>query len=374
MELEIIKCIKNKKNYEITVNYLEENSLKFYIDGKGGQLGDRGHIGEAKVLEVLPDKIIIDRELEVGKYSYSIDMKRREDIAVQHTAEHLFSGVATKYFGLHNVGFRMAEEVTTVDLDSDNISEETVKELEKKVNEVIKNGAKVIKKNVTIPEAKELPLRKPLSEKIKEGLVRIVEIENYDFCACAGFHLKNIQEARVLKILSHERIKGKYTRFYLLAGDRAIGDYNKKSEVIKELNHKFSCRDNEIIEMLEKYMTEHENLKRAYGLLNQKYSKNIFETLIKTPTVIKDKKIVIYEDEKDVINEVRKYFSDRDETFIGISDGAIMLSSNTLNCNEIIKKIIEKKNTLKGGGSQNQGNIKGTATKEEIMELLNNIL
>lgn len=374
MELEIVKCIKNKKNYEVIVNYLDDNALKFYIDGKGGQLGDRGYIGEAKVLEVLPDKIIVDKELVNGKYKYSIDMKRREDIAVQHTAEHLFSGVATKYFELHNVGFRMAEEITTVDLDNDNISEEVIKELEKRVNEAIKNGAKVIEKNVTISEAKDLPLRKPLSEKIKEGLVRIVEIENYDFCACAGFHLKNIQEIRIFKILSHEKIKGKYTRFYLLAGNRAINDYNKKAEIIKNLNHKFSCRDNEIIDMLEKYTIEHEILKRNYGILIQKYSKDIFENLKENPIIIKNKNFVIYESEKDILNEVRKYFSDREETFIGISENIIMLNSKVLHCNEIIKKIVENKNTLKGGGNQNQGNIKGSITKEEIIELLNNIL
>ena len=123
---------------------------------------------------------MIDRELKQEEYDYTIDFKRREDIAVQHTAEHLLSGIAKKYFNLNNVGFRMAEDFTTVDLDSDKISSETLEELLAKTNEVIKLGIEVLEKNVTIPEAKEINLRKPLSDKIKEELVRIVEIPEYD--------------------------------------------------------------------------------------------------------------------------------------------------------------------------------------------------
>lgn len=374
MRLEITSCKKEKENYNITVKYLDENPIKFYTDGKGGQLGDRGTIGEAKVLEVLAEEIVIDSEVELKEYDYTIDFARREDIAIQHTAEHLFSGIAKKYFGLNNVGFRMAEDFTTVDLDSDKISQETLEKILEKTNEVIKEGIEVTEKNVTIPEAKNLDLRKPLSEKIKEGLVRIVEIKDYDNCACAGFHVKNIKDIRLLKLIFSERIKGKYTRCYLLAGDRAINDYVKKDKIIRELNHKFSCRDNEIIEMLEKYMNEHENLKREYSLLSQKYAKYFLNEILENPIVINGKKIVICEEGKTIINEVRKAFSKREETFIGITEDSIMLSSNELNCGEIIKKINQEFPNLKGGGSPKQGNIKGTLSKDEIIKILSSII
>ena len=53
----------------------------FYIDGKGGQLGDRGTISDANVVEVKENLIILDKELEDGEYTYFIDEKRREDIS-----------------------------------------------------------------------------------------------------------------------------------------------------------------------------------------------------------------------------------------------------------------------------------------------------
>ena len=48
MRVLVKKCEKIKDGYILE---LEPNGA-FYIDGKGGQLGDRGSIGEAKVIEV----------------------------------------------------------------------------------------------------------------------------------------------------------------------------------------------------------------------------------------------------------------------------------------------------------------------------------
>lgn len=42
----------------------------------------------------------------------------------------------------------------------------------------------------------------------------MVEIENLDINACAGYHVKNLIELRLFKIINFEKIKGKYTRLY----------------------------------------------------------------------------------------------------------------------------------------------------------------
>ena len=273
MLIGIKNCEKYKDNYAVEVEYIDLFSTKIYPDGKGGQLGDRGHINNIPILEAKEDKIIIAEKIEKGEYEYYIDTNRRKDIAMQHTAEHLFSGIALKDYNLHNVGFRMGEEVSTIDLDSDTISEKTVKELSDKVNEAILKGAKVLGTTIMRYEAATISgLRKKLSPKITDEYIRLIKIEDYDLCACAGFHVNDIKDIRVFKILSHERIKGKYTRFTFIAGDRAIKDYENKSEIIKSLNHKFSCRDNEIIEKIENFKKEHEDLKKSYNLLLQNYA------------------------------------------------------------------------------------------------------
>lgn len=81
----------------------------------------------------------------------------------------------------------------------------------------------------------------------------------------------------------------------------------------------------------------------------------------------------MYEGEKDLVDSLRKYFANTEITFAGIASDTVFLSSQTINCTQLIKNIISADNTLKGGGSPKQGNIKGTVSKEIIMNAIKNI-
>ena len=375
MFIGIKSCEKYNDNYAVEVEYIDLFSTRIYPDGKGGQLGDRGHINNIKILEVKEDKVIIADELEKGEYEYSLDTERRNDIAVQHTAEHLFSGIALKDYNLNNVGFRMGEEVSTIDLDSDTISDKMVKELSDKVNEAISKGAKVLGTTVMKHEIETVSgLRKKISPKITDEYIRLVKIEGYDLCACAGFHVGDIKDLKVFKILSHERIKGKYTRFTFIAGERALKDYEKKSEIIKSLNHKFSCRDNEVLEKFENYQKEHEELKKSYNYLLQKYALTLKEDILKNAVEINSHKIVFYHGDKELINELKKVFAEEKITFAGFYEDSVLIASEDINCSALIKEIIKADNSVKGGGGAKQGNIKGNISEEIIIKSFQNIL
>ena len=375
MFIGIKSCEKYNDNYAVEVEYIDLFSTRIYPDGKGGQLGDRGHINNIKILEVKEDKVIIADELEKGEYEYSLDTERRNDIAVQHTAEHLFSGIALKDYNLNNVGFRMGEEVSTIDLDSDTISDKMVKELSDKVNEAISKGAKVLGTTVMKHEIETVSgLRKKISPKITDEYIRLVKIEGYDLCACAGFHVGDIKDLKVFKILSHERIKGKYTRFTFIAGERALKDYEKKSEIIKSLNHKFSCRDNEVLEKFENYQKEHEELKKSYNYLLQKYALTLKEDILKNAVEINSHKIVFYHGDKELINELKKVFAEEKITFAGFYEDSVLIASEDINCSALIKEIIKADNSVKGGGGAKQGNIKGKISEDIIIKSFQNIL
>lgn len=375
MFIGIKSCEKYNDNYAVEVEYIDLFSTRIYPDGKGGQLGDRGHINNIKILEVKEDKVIIADELEKGEYEYSLDTERRNDIAVQHTAEHLFSGIALKDYNLNNVGFRMGEEVSTIDLDSDSISDEMVKELSDKVNEAISKGAKVLGTTIMRHEIETVEgLRKKISPKITDEYIRLIKIEGYDLCACAGFHVGDIKDLKVFKILSHERIKGKYTRFTFIAGQRALKDYEKKSEIIKSFNHKFSCRDNEILEKLENYQKEHEKLKKSYNYLLQKYALILKEDILKNAVEVNSHKIVFYHGDKEFINELKKVFAEEKITFAGFYEDSVLIASEDINCSALIKEIIKADNSVKGGGGAKQGNIKGNISKDIIIKSFQNIL
>ena len=213
-----------------------------------------------------------------------------------------------------------------------------------------------------------------MSPKITDEYIRLIKIEDYDLCACAGFHVNDIKDIRVFKILSHERIKGKYTRFTFIAGDRAIKDYENKSEIIKSLNHKFSCRDNEIIEKIENFKKEHEDLKKSYNLLLHNYALSLKEDILKNAIEINSHKVVMFHGEKELVNELKKVLAEDKLTFIGLYEDSALIAGEDINCSLLIKEILNADSSVKGGGGTKQGNIKGITDENIIIESFKKIV
>ena len=344
----------------------------FYVDGKGGQLGDRGTISDANIIEVKENLVILDKDLEDGEYTYFIDEKRREDISQQHTAQHIFSAEAYNNFGLNTVGFRMAEEYTTVDLDQKDISKEIIEKLEELVNIDIKTDIVVEEEIYTNEEAHKIEnLRKLIKDKIK-GDVRFIKIGDVDICACAGFHVSRTSQIEIFKIINYENIKGNYTRFYFLAGERAKADYNKKHDIIKKLTNIFSCKDDEILEMLDKSLTEKSKISTELKSLSMKYVELMVKDFEKTFIEYKEHKILIYNEDENLVNILPRFVNLDEFLLLSGYDKNYALNSNIYDCKVIISNITKSFPTIKGGGGKNKGNIKldKTYNREELVELI----
>ena len=90
----------------------------------------------------------------------------------------------------------MAEEYTTVDLDSNTISDETIEALEFKANEIIEKAIQLKIYIMNHEDAMKVEgLRKAIKDKVT-GDVRFVEIPEVDLGACAGFHVENTKDIR----------------------------------------------------------------------------------------------------------------------------------------------------------------------------------
>ncbi|WP_410207410.1 alanyl-tRNA editing protein [Fusobacterium sp.] len=362
MKINVLTCKQNKNRYEITVSPEDI----FYPDGKGGQLGDRGSIGQSDVVEVTEDKIFVNRELEIGEHEYTIDQKRRKDIAQQHTAQHTFSAIAFNNYNLNTVGFRMSEEYTTVDLDSNTLTDETIENIEKLVNDVINQGIDIKIYTLSHDEAFKLDdLRKPVKDKIT-GDVRFVEIPHIDLGACAGFHVNNTREIRVFKIVNHEKVKGDYTRFYFLAGDRALEDYSYKHMMTRELCHTFSCKEDGILDMVDKTIESKIQAENEIKTLAFEYAELLSKKLLEQSLKIKDHSLVVYSGNKAVGDNLHKHLNSDNIILITSNGESHALTSQSLDCKALIGFITAHNSSVKGGGSKVRGNFKGNLSEEEI--------
>ena len=301
----------------------------FYPEG-GGQAPDKGTIDGAELLlaENVEDEYIVHllaKDIPEGtEVLCKVDYAYRRRQSENHSGEHIFAGLISSRFGYSNVGFHM--ELTaenphvTVDFDGE-LSEEALSELESAVNAVIRRNLPVEEKYVEEQESEEqeskeqeskeqesggsnsekssekltgeeLPIgsleqgKKTIEfrqKKALSGVIRVVSIPGVDSCACCGTHVKRTGEIGLFKLLSFERHRGG-TRVFLLSGELAFLDTQKKEKLLFKVSRKLSTDYQSISERVDKLkeQTEEERGRRialslqAVELLGNRYKKEQF--------------------------------------------------------------------------------------------------
>ena len=242
-------------------NLIRLDRSAFYPTG-GGQPFDMGTLNEANVLDVFVDKEgevwhKTDIKLEEGRAVHGkIDWERRFDHMQQHAGEHMLADAAYRLLGGHTIGLHLGRDFSTIDMDlpggKTHIAIEEIRALEDDVN-------RNIQKNVPIrcyfPDEEtllSLPLRKPPT--VTEH-VRIVQIGDYEYCACGGTHPENAGEIGLVKILSATPSRGKM-RLAFVCGMRAYAELRRRFEEIERAANVLS--------------TAWENLSSQVGMLLEK--------------------------------------------------------------------------------------------------------
>lgn len=298
----------------------------FYPEG-GGQAPDKGTIDGAELLfaENVEDEYIVHllaKEIPEGtEVLCKVDYAYRRRQSENHSGEHIFAGLINRRFGYSNVGFHMEllgdNPHVTVDFNGE-LSEEELSELELAVNAVIRRNLPVEEKYLeddfgkenlkSLPDAedggkseeletsaeqlsveepgegleREWKTREFRQKKALSGAIRVVSIPGVDSCACCGTHVKRTGEIGLFKLLSFEKHRGG-TRVFLLSGELAFLDTQKKEKLLLEASRKLSTDYQNLSERVDKLkeQTEEERGRRialslqAVELLGNSYKKEL---------------------------------------------------------------------------------------------------
>ncbi len=225
----------------------------FYPEG-GGQPADRGTLNSAAVVDVQKDNdgtvLHFVNDWDGAKNVHgAVDWTRRWDYMQQHTGQHIISGALYKAAGINTVSVHQGEDYTTIEVDVDDVDQETVVRVEDAVNAVIAQNVEVHDQWVGEDEVGLFPLRRP--PKVS-GSIRVVTVGDFDCVACGGVHTLRTSDVRLVKHIGTERIRGR-TRLYWKIGDRAIADYRLKDHVVARLVDYYSAKPHEIVERAERY-------------------------------------------------------------------------------------------------------------------------
>ena len=254
-EATVMECEEKKGNYHICLD-----CSAFFPEG-GGQPGDQGwldqveifdtHEKDGKIWHYAKQPLEIGKKV-VGKLNWSLRLSNMQN----HAGEHIVSGLIHRKYGYDNVGFHMGSEAVTLDINGE-MTFEQVMEIEKEANRAIEANVPI---DISIPDKETLDGMSYRSKKAIDGDVRIVEIPGYDQCACCGTHPFRTGEIRLIKILSVQNYKGG-VRISMLAGNRALEDYNQKHQNVVAISRLLSAKTGEVAEAVERLQKEMSDLK-----------------------------------------------------------------------------------------------------------------
>jgi alanyl-tRNA synthetase len=286
------------------------NETAFYPTS-GGQPYDKGFIQDVPVVEVVEegDEIIhiLKEELKeeinseiVGK----IDWKRRFDHMQQHLGQHILSGALMKLWSAETVSFHLGEEVCTLDIAKEKLTEEEAKKAEECANKIIFDNRPIKCYFVEGEgELKELNLRK-VPEKM--GRIRIIEVENFDLSACGGTHCRATGEVGLIKIIKWEK-RGEKIRLEFICGRRAWKDYFRKNELMKNISNKLTIKDSELGDAIDRMLEERKEIRKESKDFKEKLQEYEAKKLIDESSLIDNRiKIISKVFEENNFQEVRE--------------------------------------------------------------------
>ncbi len=169
---------------------------------------------------------------------FVIDRERRRDHMQQHTGQHLLSAVFIELCSAPTVSFHMGDESCTIDLDTKGISEATIREVEKRANEIVGDDVPVEIRFATADEARAMGVRKIPGH--VEGKLRLIEIKGHDLNACGGTHVARTGEIGAILLRKVEKVK-QGVRVEFVCGGRAIATARKDFETLTSAAALFSA-------------------------------------------------------------------------------------------------------------------------------------
>jgi alanyl-tRNA synthetase len=348
MKLNILNINKEKDFYKIE---LENNPL--YPDGKGGQLGDRGKIGDANIISTTKDYILIDKPLSIGEHDFIEDINWKKDISIQHSAEHLFASTILKELNLYIDSVTMGEEYSYLDIPKV-VNETELNILENKVNEIISKHLEITEIITNIENLKNYETRTKLKVDIKDN-IRLIKIGDYDIVPCGGYHVNNTSEIKIFKIINFEKIKGGKTRVYFLAGDRAFKYFNNLINIVKTANNQLSSQSFEINNKIEDLKNNIKSLKSENNSLKNEIIELKISNELNKKILLNNFNLIIIDKSVNNISPFIKKYSLNNYILISYENNNFTLFSDNFNC-KLLFDTIKSKYTLKGGGNSNRIN------------------
>lgn len=229
----------------------------------GGQPNDTGTLGGRQVLDVVDTDgetvlHLVDGPLEVGaRVRGDIDWRRRFEHMQQHTGQHVLSGAFERVAGTRTESFHLGALTATIDLARE-VAPREIAAAEDEANRIVWEDRVVTIRFVTADEAATLPLRK---DSTRGGVLRLIEIEDFDLSACGGTHVSRTGAIGIVAVTGWEKFRGG-TRVEFVCGVRTLHRFRLWRDALSATMRHLSVAPEELAGAVERLQGENKMLGR----------------------------------------------------------------------------------------------------------------
>jgi alanyl-tRNA synthetase len=264
------------------------------LEGERGQFLPKLHVIDVledqagEVLHVLesPDGLT-DSPTRVRGF---IDVERRRDHMQQHSGQHVISAAFVELFQMPTVSFHMGDETCTIDLETKSISAEQIAQAERRSNQIIWEDRSVSMQLASEEEARSMGVRKiPAAEHEK---LRLIEIKDFDLCACGGTHVKSTGQIGSILIRKTEKVKQGF-RVEFVCGTRAISHARKDFETLTAAAALFSSHLWDVPVQVSKLMDENRTAAKQVHHTNEEVAELLAVQTISNAGVEEGIKLIV---------------------------------------------------------------------------------
>ncbi len=374
------------------------DNTPFYAES-GGQVGDAGKIitdeAEATVTDTkkfnkniyLHETTVVKGSISVGdRVKAQVDADRRKNTAKNHTCTHLLHRVLKDMLGDHvnQAGSYVSQDRLRFDYTHfEAVDQETLKEIERRVNEAILTDYTVNTDILNIEEAKKSGATALFDEKYDE-MVRVVSVGDFSKELCGGTHIDETAKIGMFKIISEGSIASGVRRIEAITGRAAISYLKELSDITDELSAAMKSSKDELlgkVNSLKKEVKDRD--KDIQKLNNELLNKSMGQILDQYEEINGIKLFALKLKNKDAnsLREIADKIKDRNESCVvllasDLGDKVLFVSAVT---KDLIQKGINAGNMVKeaakvaggGGGGRPDFAQAGGKNPGKIDEALN---
>jgi len=280
----------------------------FYAE-MGGQVADTGTVtvaGESytvgDVRKIGPAFLhIIDGDApevaEGERVEAQIDVVRRGAIERNHSATHILHEALRRVLGTHvqQAGSLVAPEHLRFDFNHfERVAPEQLREIERLVNEKVREAIDVVTEELPIEEARALPNVKMFFGDKYGSRVRVVTIDpEFSREFCGGTHVRNTADIGYVKLVSEASIQAGVRRLEAVSGTSAdellLGRYEEIERIARRLN----VPDREVYNRIEALLEERKQLERELASMRHAQAAGALDVLIAASTPIDGGRLVV---------------------------------------------------------------------------------